>query len=437
MNYRLLSGIKGGDLTPFSFFEKFKNAQLKGRYLESNWIKLLNFDAPVLPVHIKSNQIMVLYVRFGTKQDFDNGNLLNNYIKANPFSVDDNTAMNCTHTQAHSAGNGFFVNQSPNPQYISWSYDLITFTSGAKVNADLIPTDYKVNLRLGTSATVGGSYNSKDCFNYYDLVRVIEINKGFDGLVIPYNNETAPADLHTSFYNLINNKFNGVTEMAGKRYMNYFIGRDVTVYGSRNGFVQPDSLFATALLSTNSKKTTSETYSNVQINPNTLILDISSKDEQNRVFLSQSNPTPANKYPFANMSGADLVFNSDFNTQMIIDFHNNLTGDVIGNIAFANQFSGDIETSTSDLYEFFNSFKSSDATSVPICNSILSLMNNTLSLPFWQRNEDVYVPDGGGIFRANFSTIFDSRFSSDIDPADYRSGKDIYDTTNEIYIQFY
>ena len=436
MNYRLLSGIKGGDLTPFSFFEKFKNAQLKGRYLESNWIKLLNIDAPVLPVHIKSNKIMVLYVRFGTKQDFDNGNLLNNYIKANPFSVDDNTAMNCTHTQAHSSGNGFFVNQSPNPQYISWSYDLITFTSGGKVKGDLIPTDYKVNLELKTCPTIGGTY-AKPEFNYYDLVRVIEINKGFDGLVIPYNNETAPADLHTSFYNLINNKFTGVTEMSGKRYMNYFIGRDVTVYGNRTGFVQPDSLFATALLSTNSKQTTSETYSNVQINPSTLIFNISSKNEQNRVFLSQSYPTPANKYPFANMSGADLVFNSDFNTQMIIDFYNNLTGDVIGNVAFANQFSGDIETSTSDLYEFFNSFKSSDATSVPICNSILSLMNNTLSLPFWRRNEDVYIPDGGGIFRANFSTIFDPRFSSDIDPADYRSGKDIYDTTNEIYIQFY
>ena len=139
MNYRLLSGIKGGDLTPFSFFENFRNAQLKGRYLESNWIKLRNIDNPVLPVHIKSNKIMVLYVRFGTKQDYDNGYLKSDYIKANPFSVDDNTAMNCTHTQDHSSGNGFFVNNAPQPQYISWAYDLITFTAGTKVNADLIP----------------------------------------------------------------------------------------------------------------------------------------------------------------------------------------------------------------------------------------------------------------------------------------------------------
>lgn len=437
MKYRLLSGIKGGDLTPFSFFENFRNAQVKGRYLESNWIKLQNIDNPVLPVHIKSNKIMVLYVRFGTKQDFDNGYLKNKYIKANPFSVDDNTAMNCTHTQDHSAGNGFFVNNSPQPQYISWSYDLITFTSGSKVNTDLIPLNYKVNLELKTSDTVGGTYGKPE-FGYYDLIRVIEINTGFENLIIPNNNETAQSDLHTSFYNLINNKFNGVSEMSGKRYMNYFIARDVTVYGSRTGFVQPNSFFATALLATNSKYIdSSNSYSNVQINPYDLVLNISSKNQEGRVFNSQSHPDPTNKYNFANMSGADLVFNSDFNTDVIIDFYNSLMDDVIGNVAFANQFSGDIETSTSDLYEFFNSFKSSDCVSVPICNSILSLMNNTLSLPFWKMNEDVYVPDGGGIFRANFSTIFDPRFSSDIDPADYRSGKDIYDTTNEIYIQFY
>ena len=184
----------------------------------------------------------------------------------------------------------------------------------------------------------------------------------------------------------------------------------------------------------------SHSYSNVQVNPYNLILNISSKNQEGRVFYSQSHPNPTKKYPFTYMSGADLVFNQDFNTQTIIYFNNNLTGDNIGNIgniAFANQFSGDIETSTSDLYEFFNSFKSSDCVSVPICNSILSLMNNTLSLPFWRTNEDVYVPDGGGVFRANFSTIFDPRFSSDIDSADYRAGKDIYDTTNEIYIQFY
>lgn len=437
MNYRLLSGIKGGDLTPFSFFEKFQNAQTKGRYLESNWIKLQNIDNPVLPVHIRSKKIMVLYVRFGTKQDYDNGFLKNDYIKANPFSVDDNTAMNCTHTQAHSSGNGFFVNSSPQPKYISWSYDLITFTTGTKVNTDLIPLNYKVNLELKTSPTIGGTYG-KPYFSYYDLIRVIEVNSGFENLVIPYNNEVAPTDLHSSFYNLINNKFNGVSEMPGKRYMNYFIARDVTVSGSRTGFVQPNTFFATALLSTNSKIIdSSNSYSNVQINPNTLVLDISSKNQEGRVFNSQSYPNATSKYPFTYMSGADLIFNSDFNTQMIIDFYNNLTGDVIGNIAFANQFSGDVETSTSDLYEFFNSFKSSDCISVPICNSILSLMNNTLSLPFWRQNEDVYIPDGGGIFRCTFSTIFDPRFSSNIDSADYRTGKDIYDATNEIYIQFY
>lgn len=441
--YRLLNDtVKGADLTPISFFEAFRTAQLRGRYLESNWIKMFPLaDGKIeihLPIHIKSKKLLVLYARSGSKYEYDNGDLKNDYIKALPFSVDDNTAMNCTHTQVHSSGNGFFRANNPYPEYLSWSYDLITFASGTKVNADLIPTDFRINLQITTCPTAGGTYEDMPTFTQNDLIRVIEIQPGFDSLVIPYNNTTAPAGLHTSFYNIINNKFTGVSELSGKRYMNYLIGADVDFVGTRPNFVQDNTFMATALLSTNQKRIdSSNSYSNVQITPNTLVLDISAKDNENRIFSSQSYLTPTNKYAKTFWSGADLTFFRDFDKQMIVDARNNLTSPQFGNIAFANQFSGDIETSKQDLYEFFKAFKSADLTSVPICNTIMSLMLNTLNLPFWKENNDIYCVNGWGIFNCSITSIFDPRFSSDIDPSDYRAGKDIYDTTNEIYIRFF
>lgn len=442
--YRGISNIKGADLATFSFFDKFNSmAQLRGRYVESNWIIIGEVIADgkralTIPIHVHTNKVMVLYAITGNRDDFNQGRLQLDYIQGDAYSTDDNTIIDCNHYKGHSSTNGFSMSNGGN--YMSWAYDILSFTSGTKVNADFVPNGYRVNLKIATCSTEGGTYNYTPLFKNGTLLRVIEIGPGFDALTSPYENEIVPVGLMTTFWNMLNSKFDGMTELPGKRYMNYLIGVDSSRNGNRTRTVQSDTFMSTALLSTNGKVISStNTYSNVQITPFSTQLELTSIiNDPNSRAANSSYPSATNKYADTYWSGADLNFNGLLNRNVITDIWSSITdAGTIGNIGFANQFSGYDETSLSDLYEMYNVFKSSELTSVPICNTVLSLIQNTVSLPFWRRNEDVYVPYGGGIFPCTFRSILDPRFSSEIDPTDYRSGKDIYDTTNEVYIQFY
>lgn len=460
------STIKGAEECKdrFNLSDLFLQAYTKGRYNDSNWIKswmMQSIDSANpqrlrIPLNMSTKKMMLLVIKLSKNAT----NVLGDYtLELRKVTNDD------IYTQTHTRGKsttGKYAKDNLDGQslFLNWSYDIVEITGSVGVTTDKVPNERKVNAiayyGINTDKT-NVKFFGEDVF-----IKFIEIADGFDNIAIPKPNETIPDNFYTAFYRMIKSSFIGYEETLLKpRLGNYIIPVSYPEGDEYNAGLSPyislsEDLFLSKIIrSIKSKKnSTSDNYSNIETSQHYYPADAPGKMRglNVRYFYSPNSNRKTEKkqqltlaeFNYAYLRNiANACFDEDFSSvNQLVDFY---FSNVYPNfsecllIGYKNQFSGFAETSKQDLYEFYSTAVSGISSArKPIDNVRLSIIINTLSLPFWSFNNDVVdcnddIRGKGNVSIYPFPISFRFGFATS---GQVSSDWDIFDETNNVYIRF-
>lgn len=460
------STIKGAEECKdrFNLSDLFLQAYTKGRYNDSNWIKSwmmqsIDSDNPQrlrIPLNMSTKKMMLLVVKLSKSAS----GVLGDYT-LELRKVTNDAPYTQTHTRGKST-TGKYAKDNLDGQslFINWSYDIVEITGGADLTTDKVPNERKVNAMVYSGTDEGKAVVKFFGENVY--IKFIEIADGFDNIAIPKPNEIIPSNFYTAFYGMIKSSFIGYEETLLKpRLGNYIIPVSYPEYDDTNVGLSPyislsEDLFLSKIIrSIKSKKNSStDNYSNVETSQNYYPTESSGKIKglNVRYFYSPNSNRKTEKKQqyvlaesgytyFRNIVNA--CFDEDFSSvNQLVDFYfsqvyPDYTECLL--IGYKNQFSGYAETSKQDLYEFYSTAVSGTSTSrKPIDNIRLSIIINTLSLPFWSFNNDCVdcnddIKGKGNVSIYPFPISVRFGFAT---TGQVSSDWDIFDETNNVYIRF-
>lgn len=449
MEHWVKSTTKGGADFPSSLSDLWVSALASGRYNDSNFITGVETDDLIISQATNKFMTVVLY-------------LTDTYEKGEIFSLDltnpigdvynhatelsTNTALTLVHTQSQSATNaGVYVGAgAQRGRMLHWSYCISTITPDTNTNADGTPIGQRIKLQ------VTNSLSDKDYFPLQSgrgFLKIIELGQGYDGVQIPRRDETCPSLFSSSFYSFISGSLVGLDEgLLVPRVKNYLLpGINHLEMSSLD-----DRLLLHRLLKTSWGKPKTDTvnsYSVVSI-PNDAhsSFGLSAKvkpDYDPDLWFRNAGPTYTQcsskvNYPSSTYIENDLLFQPDL--LGFIDVKDIRLSSDKTTLFLKNQMPGAIETQTNQLYEFYRfAFSGISTTRQPLDNIKLSIVYNTLSLPFYSHCDDVV--DGGlitGIVYTDDQDIYVSRFKFQYgyETSDaIHNLYDIYDATHNVYIK--
>lgn len=460
------STIKGAEECKdrFNLCDLFLQAYTKGRYNDSNWIKswmMQSIDAANpqrlrIPLNMGTKKMMLLAVRTSKNQN----DVLGDYT-LELRKVTNDAIYTQTHTRGKStSGKSVKYNLDGTVTWISWSYDIVEITAGDDLTTDKVPNERKVNAMI-----YSGIDSGKTVIKFFGedvYIKFIEIADGFDNIAIPKPNEVIPSNFYTAFYGMIKSSFIGYEEVLLKpRLGSYIIPVSYPESDEFDAGLSPyislsEDLFLSRIVrSIKSKKnSTSDNYSNVETSQHYYPTESAGKikglniryfaaaNSNRKTEQKQQYVLPEFGYTYLR-NVANTCFNEDFSSvNQLVDFYFSQVYSDYSEcllIGYKNQFSGFAETSKQDLYEFYSTALSgSSIARKPIDNIRLSIIINTLSLPFWSFNNDVVdcndsIRGKGNVSIYPFPISIRFGFAT---TGQVSSDWDIFDETNNVYIRF-
>jgi hypothetical protein len=416
------SVIKGlRDFVDFGLLRNWNTALQKGYYNESNWIKSSQINQPgdaktyvsmfgQVPLFITTKKIAALVVWVG-----DSG-LTIPEIRIRLFNPSDNVEISPATEQAGyttTSPKELSVKTNGMTKYLYYSYYVFTLpVSGTYTNADGVLNDRRALAQLEYYDGVEFKLFDTTIENVDMYVKFIELSDGFQNERIPSFNETIPGNFYTSFMSMLTGELTGYSSAVGKRYLNYLIPNpkmlnDYDNYPTTTFINLKDAMILKDICTKNNMWSSvqgANKYSTMSIVfplPGSYVDNTTVFNAMYEVRQAQENPlrnerlesggsvkTYSKWYEYK-LQGKDLftyrqdtdtVLNT-LNSLFITDNNDNTEDGYVFNIASSSSLPGYEETATSNIYELF---RVGDAASgLPIDNVSMSIIKNTLQMPFW------------------------------------------------------
>lgn len=474
MRHWTKSSIQG--LRDFNDFELLKNwvsGLQKGYYNESNWvtnnIPMIPGDAKVgsstfgrVPLFMGTNRLIAMLVAIG------DSSVSIPQIRLKIYDAGTGTELTYASTASGASTTALEMSTTVNGvgQFLSYSYASCRLeSSGTYTNSNGVPISRRVIAKV--ERLDGSTWSTLDFMDndplYY--LKFIESSSGFNNEKLPYFGQVIPADFYESFNSMIKGDLNGYSEVSGNRYLNYLIPNYKTT-GSIDNMLRLNVENAISLKKivtandywSHKDPVTSDVYTCTRLvypEPGTFFNGGNTFTYQYGV--NQAALNPLTNYPWKGKEeksydswyemkilGNDSVseyispdgtIKNELIELFLYDKREDAIGSYFYNIGSSSMLPGYEESATNTLYELFNPANPSTG-ELPINNVSLSIIKNTLALPFWTEAicNDVVSLFLGETSRCTVDIRQNERFFMELRPV--AIGDEDIDTTG-LKVKFY